>query len=227
MLPFPCTEPIPLPRRFTVLKESLASGVEAPLVSSWTRLLTKLQEEIAQVSSLGSQVVPIISFADISNPESAERFVAELRKTGVAIIRNVLPRETALGLGQDTTEYLDQNSWPKASSTSNQQLFETYWSPAQITARAHPNVLAAQRFAMKAWRSRDTRTRITTNFPVTYADRVRIWTGASGRTTPDANVDGGSVERWEPDGYGRAGTYREIFEGRWEDYDPWEVCAGF
>jgi hypothetical protein len=39
-----------------------------------------------------------------------------------------------------------------------------------------------------------------------------------------AQVDNGSLERWEPDGYQRAGTYNNVFHGRWEDHDPWE-CA--
>ncbi|SPQ18042.1 273e3e92-24c6-45ec-8849-31d72254a53f [Thermothielavioides terrestris] len=60
-----------------------------------------------------------------------------------------------------------------------------------------PAVATAQKFVMSIWKSKHPNARVTTNFPVT-------------------------VERWEPDGYGRAGTYKEIFEGRWEDYDPWE-----
>lgn len=36
-----------------------------------------------------------------------------------------------------------------------------------------------------------------------------------------AQVDNGSLERWEPDGYQRAGTYSPIFRGQWEDHDPW------
>ncbi|RCI16924.1 hypothetical protein L249_3050 [Ophiocordyceps polyrhachis-furcata BCC 54312] len=39
-----------------------------------------------------------------------------------------------------------------------------------------------------------------------------------------AQVDNGSLERWEPDGYGRCGTYDRIFQGCWEQYDPWQ-CA--
>lgn len=39
-----------------------------------------------------------------------------------------------------------------------------------------------------------------------------------------AQVDNGSLERWEPDGYGRAGTYESVFRGDWESYDAWE-CA--
>ncbi|KAB5586290.1 hypothetical protein GE09DRAFT_1074089 [Coniochaeta sp. 2T2.1] len=41
-------------------------------------------------------------------------------------------------------------------------------------------------------------------------------------STVIAQVDNGSLERWEPDGYGRGGTYDAIFKGRWEEYDPWD-----
>ncbi|KAK4166966.1 hypothetical protein QBC43DRAFT_204786 [Cladorrhinum sp. PSN259] len=41
-------------------------------------------------------------------------------------------------------------------------------------------------------------------------------------STVIAQVDNGSLERWEPDGYGRGGTYKAVFEGRWEDYEPWD-----
>ncbi|CEJ80075.1 hypothetical protein VHEMI00281 [[Torrubiella] hemipterigena] len=40
-----------------------------------------------------------------------------------------------------------------------------------------------------------------------------------------AQVDNGSLERWEPDGYQRAGTYSSIFQGRWEEYDPWRSAC--
>lgn len=40
-----------------------------------------------------------------------------------------------------------------------------------------------------------------------------------------AQVDNGSLERWEPDGYGRSQTYDKVFHGQWEEYDPWE-CTG-
>ncbi|KAM7218666.1 Protein of unknown function (DUF1479) domain containing protein [Rhypophila decipiens] len=41
-------------------------------------------------------------------------------------------------------------------------------------------------------------------------------------STVIAQVDNGSLERWEEDGYGRGGTYRAIFKGEWEKYDPWD-----
>ena len=41
-------------------------------------------------------------------------------------------------------------------------------------------------------------------------------------STVIAQVDNGSLERWEPDGYGRGGTYHAVFRGEWEKYDPWD-----
>ncbi len=40
-----------------------------------------------------------------------------------------------------------------------------------------------------------------------------------------AQVDGGSLERWEPDGYGRGGTYDAVFRGEWEAYDAWDPAG--
>ncbi|KAK3329455.1 hypothetical protein B0H66DRAFT_571945 [Apodospora peruviana] len=238
MQSYPSYEPIALPRRFAVLKERIASNPDSPLEPSWQRLLKKLREELDQISTTSSRpsnIVPTIDFADISSPQRAEDFIADLRKRGVAIIRNVIPRHIALGWRQETIEYLGQNNNTQAQSSScpgrdDIQLHSVFWSPAQIKARVHPNILAAQRFAMGAWRSEDPDAKITTEFPITYADRVRIRTTtpvvggnlAARSSSVSAHVDNGSVERWEQDGYGRAGTYRKIFQGRWEEYDPWE-----
>jgi hypothetical protein len=34
-------------------------------------------------------------------------------------------------------------------------------------------------------------------------------------------MDGGSIERWEDEGY--RSVYGKILEGRWEDFDAWEI----
>ena len=33
------------------------------------------------------------------------------------------------------------------------------------------------------------------------------------------------MERWEKHGYGLGGVYDRIFEGRWEEYDPWDASG--
>ncbi|KAK4039842.1 hypothetical protein C8A01DRAFT_16206 [Parachaetomium inaequale] len=216
---FASSGPIQLTPRFTALKESLTSGKEPAISSSWQRLLLRLPEEIDAVSSLGSEAVPTISFKDTSRPEQADCFLRDLRQRGVGIIRNVVSKDTALAWSRETDEYLKQSSQPRSPQKRPRDVF---WSPAQVRARAHPNLLAAQKFVMSIWKSKNENARVTTGFPISYADRMRLRKGDDFQGGPYARVDGGSVERWEPDGYGRAGTYKDIFQGQWEDYDPWE-----
>ena len=104
----------------------------------------------------------------------------------------------------------------------NPAVYELYWSPSQILARAHPNVLRTQAFLMSHWHSADQSARISTSYPVVYADRLRIRQPGDAGFALGPHVDGGSCERWEENGYGRGGVYRDIFRGEWEAYDPWE-----
>ncbi|KAK3903885.1 hypothetical protein C8A05DRAFT_14179 [Staphylotrichum tortipilum] len=219
--PFPgfCPGPIQLTPRFVALKESLTSGKEAAVSSSWRRLLRQLPAEINAVSSLGSTAVPTISFTDIGEGQQSEAFLRDLRKRGVGIIRGVVPENTAVAWSKETGEYVRQQNPQAGSAAAGHDVF---WSPAQVKARAHTNLLAAQRFVMSIWTSADPSARVTTNFPISYADRMGVRRTGGLEGSSYAHVDGGSVERWEPDGYGRAGTYKDIFQGRWEDYDPWE-----
>ena len=105
------------------------------------------------------------------------------------------------------------------------QVFELYWSPPQVRARSHANVLAAQRFLMGIWHSAKDDALISTLQPLSYADRVRIRQPGDSGFALGPHVDGGSVERWEPSGYGLGGVYDRIWQGRWEDYDPWEASC--
>lgn len=55
-----------------------------------------------------------------------------------------------------------------------------------------------------------------------YADRLRMRLPGDAKFALGPHVDGGSCERWEPDGYGKGNVYEAIWQGKWEEYDPWE-----
>ena len=55
-----------------------------------------------------------------------------------------------------------------------------------------------------------------------YADRLRMRLPGDSKFALGPHVDGGSVERWEEGGYGLGKVYDDIWQGRWEEYDPWE-----
>lgn len=109
-----------------------------------------------------------------------------------------------------------------AFPANNPQVFELYWSPPQVRARAHPDMLSAQTSLMNIWHANDKNALISTSQPLAYADRVRIRQPGDSQFALGPHVDGGSVERWEPNGYGLGGVYDKIWRGRWEEYDPWE-----
>ncbi|KAI9714558.1 MAG: hypothetical protein M1812_006363 [Candelaria pacifica] len=210
----------PLPPRFADLKGRLIYGHKDLLRDSWERLLGDLRKEIKTIAQLGSKVIPEIQFKDLGN--APEAFKLEHKQRGVAVIRGVVPEITALQYKEDVQAYVKDNPHTKAFPPNDPQVFELYWSPSQIRARAHPNLITAQRFLMNFWHSKDPDALISSSHPTAYADRLRIRQPGDMGFALGPHVDGGSVERWEAEGYGQGGVYDKIWQGKWEQYDPWE-----
>lgn len=234
--------PLPLPARFALIKRRLIAGREEQVTQSWRRLLAKLESEVTEIANTGSDIIPSIDFGEIQRSDSSnsgrnsprvDDFAAQLRKRGLAVIRGVVPHETAKIWTEETDKYLADHPEMGTPPSHDSHLYQVYWSPAQVKARAYPSVLTAQRSLMNmVWRAKSYHdASVTTNFPVVYADRLRVRKPESnggkhprsGQRSPQtAHVDGGSVERWEPDGYGASSTYQKIWDGDWESYDPWD-----
>ncbi|EPE04371.1 hypothetical protein F503_01375 [Ophiostoma piceae UAMH 11346] len=264
VLSFYGAEPVPLPSRFAQIKRNLAHGHHAQLKASWLRLLTALEHEVEHIHQQGAALIPAIAYGDIARSSRVLDFKKRLQTCGVGVIRGVVSPHDAAEWVAETRDYLQLGQGGSASTIKppppqDPTCFDYFWSPAQVRARAHPNVLKAMQFVMGFWsagsasgeanfetteKEKDEEKneekekeppRLSTRFPITYADRIRIHVDATEqkrqtsevpkRETLMAQVDGGSLERWEPDGYGRAGTYDCIFRGRWEEYDPWDPAG--
>jgi Protein of unknown function (DUF1479) len=105
------------------------------------------------------------------------------------------------------------------------QVYELYWSKSQVAARAHPRLLTAQEALLSLWFAAPG-TQINLSTPITYADRLRIRQPGDASFALGPHLDGGSVERWVPDGYGKSGgTYERVFAGNWEEWDPLDATA--
>ncbi|PGH12970.1 hypothetical protein AJ79_03943 [Helicocarpus griseus UAMH5409] len=210
----------PLPERFAQLKKQLTKGHEDKLLASWKRLLKELAAENKLIAENGSNIIPEIQFADLkSKPKEFEK---EVRRRGVAVIKGVVPPKEAREYKNMIEEYVKLNPWTKAFPQDKPAVFELYWSAAQVKARGHPNLIEAQRYLASLWHSKDPEAMISTQLPVSYADRLRIRQPGDAGFALGAHTDGGSVERWESEGYGRGHVYDKIFSGDWEQYDPWE-----
>lgn len=73
------------------------------------------------------------------------------------------------------------------------------------------------------WHASSPTAPVSLSHPLTYADRLRIRQPGDAQFALGPHQDGGSVERWERDGYGRGGVYDAVFTGNWEDYDAWDA----
>lgn len=109
---------------------------------------------------------------------------------------------------------------------NDRQVFELYWSGPQIKARAHPNFMKVQKALMQSlWHVSSPDALISLSQPLSYADRLRIRQPGDAAFALGPHQDGGSVERWETDGYGKGGVYGPVFKGEWEKYDPWDASG--
>ncbi|KAK8162545.1 hypothetical protein IWX90DRAFT_246513 [Phyllosticta citrichinensis] len=212
----------PLDPSYALLKKNLIAGYEDAVRASWDRLLKTLQDEVSTIVALGSNVIPEVEYSDIAKAQVSKSFEEEHRKRGVAIVRGVIDENEVLSWKEELREYIRRNPHTKAFPAENPQVYELYWSPAQMRARTHANLLQTQRYILSFWNSRLPSAHVSLAHPTAYADRLRMRLPGDARFALGPHVDGGSVERWDPAGYGRGGVYDAVWQGRWEEFDPWE-----
>ncbi|KAK6073823.1 hypothetical protein SCUP515_06745 [Seiridium cupressi] len=207
-----------LPPRFLDLKKQIVHGREGRIIASWQRLLEELRVECDFIARQGPKAVPEVEFRNLESNLPAIR--AELKKRGAVVIRNVIPEAEARQYKEDIEEYIRLN--PSTRNFAG-QVYELYWSLPQLKARSHPNMLSVQSSLMKLWKKSDPNSPISTSQPLMYADRLRIRQPGDAKFALGPHQDGGSVERWEPEG--SAGVYDQILKGNWEQHDPWDAST--
>lgn len=212
---------MPLEPRFAALKNELIAGKEDVIQNSFNSLLDALKEEITVIKALKSKVIPEIEFRDIK--DASTEFSAEYKTRGAAIIRNVIPPVEAIEMKEELQKYIAANPQTRGSPSDNPQVYDLFWSPAQIRARSHPYLLAAQRFLLSHWQSKN-HSMVSTAHPTIYADKLCMRSPKDGDFSFGPNLDRGGPERWNPTGYGSR-VYESIWQGRWEDYNPWELSS--
>ncbi|KAG5993774.1 hypothetical protein E4U54_003275 [Claviceps lovelessii] len=213
-----------LPDRFRQLKCDLVRGREKQMTDGWTRLLRKLRQENEVIAQNGSDVIPQVDFAHLDAGCSALK--DEIKKRGAIVVRGVVPEGEARAYKEEVEEYVRRNPWTRAFPADTPQVYELYWSAPQIRARSHASLLHVQHRLMSLmWHVSSEKAQISLHNPLSYADRLRIRQPGDATFALGPHMDGGSVERWEPDGYGRGGVYDQILDGDWDKYDAWDASG--
>ncbi|KAL6885658.1 hypothetical protein GGI43DRAFT_426627 [Trichoderma evansii] len=211
----------PLPERFRDLKKKLTAGFEEQLQQSWDNLVEVLKFRTEEVATKRESIISQVQFSDIKYGTVSSASIEAIRQTGVAVIRGVMPKGDAEALLSDVRQYLSANTFKGfPSNEENKIVYESYWSPSQVKARSHPNMLATQAW-MNQMYTTDSSQKVELTTPLSYCDRVQIRPPGDKRFALSPHVDGGGIERWEDASYNQ--VYRKIFQGKWQEYDPWHL----
>ncbi|KAH6884384.1 hypothetical protein B0T10DRAFT_409939 [Thelonectria olida] len=213
----------PLPDRFRDLKSKLTLGFEEQIQKSWDDLVEVLKIRTEEVATKRESIIPQVQFSDIQGNTVPSASIDAIRRTGVAVIRGVMPKDAAEALLSDVRGYFSKHAFKGFPSDAEQKVvYESYWSQSQVKARSHPNMLATQAW-MNQFYTADADQKIDLKIPLSYCDRVQIRPPGDTQFALSPHVDGGGVERWEDKAYNH--VYRKIFQGKWNKYDPWDLTG--
>ncbi|KAJ3915083.1 hypothetical protein F5877DRAFT_49223 [Lentinula edodes] len=209
-----------LPARFFDLKAEIWNE---SLLECWKEVLAELETETERIASLGSQVIPKVSYEELCAGLS-EDTIANVKQTGVILVTGAVQREEALKWKESIRQYINVNrKLVRGFPSDNPQIYELYNSEAQTLARTHPNILNTQRVLLSLWHTSDPNTEISLANPISYFDRLRIRTPGDATFTLGPHVDGGSIERWEDPQF--RSCWRKILQGNasWREHDPFDA----
>jgi hypothetical protein len=165
-----------LPPRFVDLKRNLIKGHEEAVLAGWNRLL---QRRLAsdKLTKLDSSVIPEVEFAAIVQnggrlPKDVEQ---ELRNCGTIVVRGLVDANQASDWKQQIRDYVQANPQTKGFPAGNIQVYELYWSKAQLEARSRANMLLTQIALNRVWTAKP-QDPVDLEIRLTYCDRLRMRT---------------------------------------------------
>lgn len=203
--------------RFSDIKKAIVRDPDS-LKESWIRVKKALKDGIQEIKELGEGAIPQLNFEELDQLSDEKR--AEIHKRGVVVIKGVVPKQEANSWDAELRNYILANPQTRGFPLERKVVYELYWSKPQIKARLHSHMLKTMKFLNGLWNaSPDTRISFERN--LSYADRVHIREPQDETFNLGPHADGGSLERWEDEEYSQC--YKSIFEGKWEDFDPFDA----
>lgn len=213
-----------LPDEFKYIKKEIVQRCdEKKLQAAWVRLTEDFEKEISLIKEMGPAIVPQVEYSTIveNNVEFPSSVADEIRKRGCVVIRNVVDRSEALKYKEMVQQYINNHKEKIVGfPEDNPQVWEIYWSKAQISARSHPNFIATIRALNNLW-SASPGSLIDFDNSVTYCDRLRMRQPGDTSFKLGEHMDGGSVERWQDPEYRKC--YENILMGNWEKHDAFDA----
>ncbi|KAL4062880.1 hypothetical protein J3A83DRAFT_4107876 [Scleroderma citrinum] len=207
---------------FLELKREIISTTDkVRLTASWTDLLQEMAKVTDEIARQGSDIIPQVNFSDLDNLSSEQ--IDDIRRKGSVVVRGVVNTDEAVKWKTDLHEFINNNPHAPGFPRHDKQFFHLYWTPSQVQARAHPNVLKVNSWLNNLYRFKsDERAEgVDLSCPLVYADRFRIrHPGVQWHNHPP-HTDGGSIERWEDVNFRKC--FADILSGNWRQHDPYHL----
>lgn len=165
-----------LPPRFSELKREIIGTHGDAVLASWNRLLKHLGEQtIPGVEELGPRSVPEVEFAAVveNKGDLPDEKRVLLERCGAIVIRGLFSEEQALGWKQSVRDYVKANPSTRGFPAGDIQVYELYWSKAQLEARSHENMLLVQSALNRVWK-KTPEDKVVLTESASYCDRLRM-----------------------------------------------------
>ena len=149
------------------------------------------------------------------------------------MVRGHFPRDLAEQWDRDIVEYVDSNHFFESYAgpaddffgdleASKPEIYPVYWSRAQMEARQHPRMAAAQSFLNSQWTSEtDGHRWFDPDRDSLYPDRIRRRPPGADSGGLGTHMDPGTLDLWMTEGYQQ--HFRHLFNGDFAAYDPWDA----
>jgi hypothetical protein len=217
------------------------------LEKAWVEVLTSLKQETEEVVQGGASLIPVVQYPGddlVGDKKLAEwldsKILESVKKRGTVIVKGVVPEQEALGYKQSIRDYVTANPQTKGFPAEDPQVYELYWSKAQLAARSHPSLLKVSEAFLSLFHAPSQTSEhsgfdevppaelsVSLSNPLTYCDRLRIRLPGDSKFALGPHIDGGGVERWEDETF--RGVWSSILEMSkdnsidWRNHDSWSL----
>ncbi|ODV67138.1 DUF1479-domain-containing protein [Hyphopichia burtonii NRRL Y-1933] len=216
--------PEDLDPRFAALKAKLVDPQkQEAVVASWKRLLKALEKENQKIIENGTAYVPTVEWKDIvaNDYELPASASSEFKTKGSMMVKGVIEKNQVDQWFDELVTFCKEHPETAGYTFPNPtSWYNLFWCKPQSEARSHPNIQRLFKAFAHQFHVSDKEKLIDLDTQIIYGDRIRIRKPGAAASL-SLHLDSSSIERWEDDNY-RA-TYKEIFDGHWEDWDPFRL----
>jgi hypothetical protein len=192
---------------------------------SWIDVCNRLNDVvIPKLKSLGTKSIPTLSLKELL--EASNENKQAIRAAGCVVVKGVVEQSLGWEWQAMSKAYVEENSSLVTGiprDKPEKSVWDVFWSPAQLEARGHPQMLKVQAAMNMLWSDSrpDDPESVRLNEAYSYADRMRLRAPGDESFALGPHIDGGSLERWEDDEYRE--VYDLIFSGQFEKFQDYDI----